>query len=53
MIVQPHWLSIDMKQPVTKVTLRVLNEKNKAFAEMLADAIDEMAEERAGARQKA
>lgn len=43
MIVQPHWLSYDSKKPATKVTLRVLNAKNKAFAEMLAEAIDEMA----------
>lgn len=44
MRVQAHWLSQDMvKQPVTKVTLSVVSEKNRAFAEMLADAIDEMA----------
>ena len=43
MTVQPHWLSYDSKKPATKVTLRVLNAKNKAFAEMLAASIDEMA----------
>lgn len=46
MIVEPHWLSYESKQPATKVTLRVLNAKNKAFAEMLAEAIDEMADQR-------
>ncbi len=51
MTVQPYWLSSDMNlQPVTKVTLRVLNAKNKAFAEMLADSIDEMADQRANGR---
>lgn len=54
MIVQPYWLSSDMdRQPVTKVTLRILNAKNKAFAEMLADSIDEMADQRANGREKA
>ena len=53
MTVQPHWLSMDMtQQPVSKVTLRVLNEKNKAFADMLADSIDEMAGQRAKGREK-
>jgi hypothetical protein len=34
MTAQPYWLSSDMdRQPVTKVTLRVLNAKNEAFAE--------------------
>lgn len=46
MIVQPYWLSGDM-QPATLVTLRVLNAKNKAFADMLAESIDEMANRRA------
>jgi DNA-binding ferritin-like protein len=32
------------------VTLHKLTEKNKAFAEMLADAIDDMAERRANDR---
>ena len=42
MIVQPYWLSGD-KNPVTKVTLYELTAKNEAFAEMLAESIDEMA----------
>lgn len=42
MIVQPYWLSSDSEQSATKVTLHVLNAKNEAFAEMLADSIDEM-----------
>lgn len=47
MTAQPYWLSIDMNaKPVTKLTLLVLNAKNKEFAEMLAGAIDEMAENR-------
>lgn len=50
MTVQPHWLSFENKQPATKVTLRVLNAKNKAFAEMLAASIDEMADQRANGR---
>jgi hypothetical protein len=41
------------RQPVTKVTLRVLNAKNKAFAEMLAESIDEIADQRANGREKA
>jgi hypothetical protein len=53
MIAQPYWLSSDIKQPVTKVTLRVLNAKNKEFAEMLADSIDEMAEQRVNGQEKA
>lgn len=54
MTAQPYWLSSDMdRQPVTKVTLRVLNAKNKAFAEMLAESIDEMADQRANGREKA
>ena len=54
MTVQPYWLSSDINlQPVTKVTLRVLNAKNKAFAEMLADSIDELADQRANGREKA
>lgn len=54
MIVQPYWLSSDMSlQPVTKVTLRILNAKNKAFAEMLADSIDEMADQQTNSREKA
>ena len=46
MISQPYWLSGDMK-PVTKVTLRILTAKNKAFAEMLAESIDDMVNQRA------
>jgi hypothetical protein len=53
MTVQPHWLSFDMnQQAVTKVTLLVLNAKNTAFAEMLAGAIDEMADRRAAGREE-
>lgn len=48
MTVQPHWLSFEShRQPVTKVTLRVVNAQNRAFAEMLAAAIDEMTVRRA------
>ncbi|MCB9418937.1 MAG: hypothetical protein H6667_03990 [Ardenticatenaceae bacterium] len=53
MIVQPYWLSSDITQPVTLVTLRILNAKNEAFAEMLAESIDEMAEQRANGGEKA
>jgi hypothetical protein len=54
MTVQPYWLFSDMNpQPATLVTLRLLNAKNKAFAEMLADSIDEMADQRANGRKKA
>ncbi len=51
MTVQPYWLSGDL-QPVTLVTLHVLNAKNQAFAEMLAEAIDDMAVQRANDRGK-
>ena len=51
MIVQPYWLSPDIEQ-ATKVTLRVLNAKNKEFAEMLAEAIDEMADQRENDQEK-
>jgi hypothetical protein len=48
MTVQPHWVQRDPNsQPVTKVTLYELSAKNEAFAEMLAEAIDEMANQRA------
>jgi hypothetical protein len=47
MTVQPYWLSPDNKQPVTKLTLYELTAKNEAFAEMLAESIDEMANQRA------
>jgi len=44
MTVQPHWIQRDpTSQPVTKVTLHELTAKNEAFAEMLAESIDEMA----------
>jgi hypothetical protein len=46
MTVQPYWLSPDNEKPVTKVTLYELTAKNEAFAEMLADSIDEMADQR-------
>lgn len=53
MIVQSYWLPVDVNpKPVTKVTLRVLNAKNKEFAEMLAGSIDEMANQRANGREK-
>jgi len=48
MTVQPYWLSSDMnQQPVTKVTLHELTAKNEEFAEMLAESIDEMVNQRA------
>ncbi len=47
MTAQPYWLSPDGKRQVTKVTLHELTAKNEAFAEMLADSIDEMADRRA------
>jgi hypothetical protein len=47
MTAQPYWLSPDREQPATRLTLYVLNAKNEAFAEMLADSIDEMADRRA------
>ena len=47
MTAQPYWLSPDNEQPVTKVTLHELTTKNEAFAEMLAESIDEMANQRA------
>ncbi len=53
MTVQPYWLSPDSGQPATKVTLYELTAKNKAFAEMLADSIDEMAAQRANNQDKA
>lgn len=53
MTVQPYWLSVDRPDSVTKVTLRLLNEKNKAFAGTLADAIDDMAARLAAGREEA
>lgn len=44
MTVQPHWVQRDpTSEPVTKVTLHKLTAKNEEFAEMLANSIDEMA----------
>ena len=43
MTIRPYWLSMDMKQPATLVTLYELTAKNEEFAEMLAESIDEMA----------
>lgn len=53
MTVQPYWLSFDSEQPATKLTLHILSAKNEAFAEMLAESIDEMADQRANDREKA
>ena len=53
MTVQPYWLTIDNQQPATLVTLRILNAKNEAFADMLAASIDEMAAQRASSQEKA
>lgn len=48
MTVQPHWVIKDLNvPPVTKVTLHELTAKNKAFAKLLAESIDEMADQRA------
>ena len=43
MTAKPYWLSSDLPS-CSKVTLSVINAKNEAFAEMLANSIDEMAE---------
>jgi len=51
MIVQPYWLA-DYMQPATLVTLRELNAKNEAFAEMLAESINEMIDQRMSSREK-
>lgn len=54
MAVRPYWVNSDMSQPpATKVTLRILTAKNREFAEMLADSIDEMADQMAQAKEKA
>lgn len=46
MTAEPFWVSADINQkPVTKLTLYELTGENSAFAEMLADTIDEMAEQ--------
>ncbi|WP_420644576.1 hypothetical protein [Candidatus Leptofilum sp.] len=53
MTVQPYFLhnfvanQKTRPQPATLLTIRGLNEQNKAFAEMLADSIDEMAKQKA------
>lgn len=52
MTVQPHWVSPD-KKPVTRVTLHTLNAKNMEFAEMLAEAIDEMEQQRLATKMSA
>jgi len=52
MTVEPYWLSPDSEKPATKVTLQILNAKNKAFAEMLAKSIDEMADQLANSQEK-
>lgn len=53
MTVQPHWVQVEQGlQPVTKVTLYELTSKNEAFAEMLAESIDEMIEQLAYSREK-
>lgn len=44
MAVHPYWLSYESDKPVTKVTLQVVNTKNRAFAAKLAAAIDEMSD---------
>lgn len=49
MTIQPYWISPDSERPFTKATLYKLNAKNKAFAEMVADSIDEMAHRLASA----
>ena len=49
MTVQPYWVQWEpTSRPLTKVTLYQLTATNEAFAEMLANAIDEMANQRAG-----
>ena len=48
MTAQLHWISRDQLIPAaTKITLHTVTAKNEAFAQTLADAIDEMAIERA------
>lgn len=47
MTVQPHWAQIESPaRPFTKVTLHELTAKNEAFAQTLAESIDEMIEQR-------
>ena len=61
MIIQPYTIHsynyfLDRqltRQPTIEVTLGELNAKNKEFAEMLAESIDEMADQRANGREKA
>jgi hypothetical protein len=52
MTVQPHFLSYDREQPATKLTLQLLNAKNTAFAETLAEAIDEIVDQRTNSAQQ-
>jgi len=52
MIVRPYWLA-DYMQPATLVTLQELNAKNEAFAEMLAEAINEVIDQRVNSQEKA
>jgi hypothetical protein len=53
MNVEPYWLHMDNQQAATLVTLRVLTTENEAFADMLAEAIDDMVEQRANVQEKA
>lgn len=54
MTVQPHWIDRnETTPPVTKVTLHKLTAKNEEFAEMLAESIDEMADQRANTENTA
>ena len=48
MTVQPYWVpgNETALQSATKLTLQMLNAKNAAFAEMLAESIDDMANQR-------
>lgn len=47
MTVQPHWVQWEpTAKPITKVTLRELTAENTPFAEMLAESIDKMTEQR-------
>lgn len=53
MNVEPYWLSMDNQQAATFVTLRILTAKNEAFADMLAEAIDDMVAQRTNSRETA
>lgn len=53
MTVQPHWLYKELTAPpVAKVTLHEVTAKNEAFAQKLANSIDEMVELRSNGREK-